>query len=207
MRMNELKLPNCIKVPPRVRATFVKQEWSGNKKGCAVPVGEERIDVTDRLLRLPADSIRSLSDDTYESDALVEGRHDHDGPFAVKVVEELDAFLEIFGIDTPGLTDDHLSQLRGIYRVDPAGPESIDLLWHTVLCNRQDTYAAGNVDYSIREMLKALFGSNLIVTSVISQKYNETGLIFTYVPVTDAQATELYDAARDEEIGEVDLAA
>jgi hypothetical protein len=80
----------------KVIALFQPQEWSGRKKDYAENIGELiEIDVTYRLVNLDMETIKFLSDDSTESDELVRGLHDHDGPFAVYVVEAAQKFFRV----------------------------------------------------------------------------------------------------------------
>ena len=57
--------------------------------------GEQDIDVTDRIRALSREDALAIENDSYEADALVDGLHDHHGPYYVECEE---AIREYFGV-------------------------------------------------------------------------------------------------------------
>lgn len=202
--MDELRTIEKASEPPRIFASFQRQEWTGRRDDCAMPVGKpELIDVTTRVLRMSAADITSLSDDSIEGDALVEGRHDHGGPFAVYIRQEVEDFLEEHGIYDPrALTDIQLAKLRKTYKVDPSVPEPKDLLWYFYLGPIGSELSVPSIADGIKGMMERLHQPSVFTTTVTSQLYNETGIVMSRDILTNDEATELYEAARSEELGE-----
>ncbi len=203
--MKKIVLPDGIKTPPRIQATFQRQQWTGRRDDCAASVGDpERIDVTSRVLRMEAENIACLSDDSYEGDSLVAGRHDHDGPFAVYIREEVRDFFEIYGIvNLHDLSEEHLEQLRELYGVDITVPEPKELLWSTYLGPAGADVSVVEVADSIKGLLGVLKQPNVFATPVISRLYNESAIVFSREVLTADEAVDLYDAARGKEMGQV----
>lgn len=79
----------------RIIANFLRQEWVGDT---CHPVGEEiPVDVTARVLALPAAEIHKIVDDREESDRLCRREADwHGGPFRVCVEQSI---LDYFGVE------------------------------------------------------------------------------------------------------------
>jgi hypothetical protein len=204
--MNKIVLPDCIKTPPRIWATFQRQQWTGRRDDCSAPVGDpERIDVTSRVLRMEAENITCLSDDSYEGDALVEGRHDHDGPFAVYIREEVGDFFELYGVvNLHDLTEEHLGQLRELYGIDISTPEPKQLLWSTYLGPAGTDVSVVEVTDSIKGLLGVLKQPNVFATPVISRLYNESAIVFSREVLTADEASDLYDTTRSKMIGQAD---
>lgn len=97
----------------RVIARFQPQAWI---RDCAVDIdGQCDLDVTDRLLQMPLNTIISLEDDEYVSDELVHGLTGHVGPHHAEVK---DSILEFFGVGKlADVTEEMLEQKRLQYAV------------------------------------------------------------------------------------------
>lgn len=135
----------------RIAAIFFPQYWGGPKKDHAYPAGDAvEIDVTDGILKMSAEAIRCLSNDSYEADALVDDRHDHGGPFSVQVRDQVEEFFKSFGIDNlEALTDEKLAEIRKSYGIDPIVPESKKLF---IPISTSDEFQGKTADYSEVEL-------------------------------------------------------
>lgn len=76
---------------PRCIILFRPQAWINDY---AVFIdGEQEIDVTDRIQALSREDALDIEDDSYEADALVEGLHNHRGPYYVECEDAIREFL------------------------------------------------------------------------------------------------------------------
>lgn len=124
---------------PRLFADFQPQQWYGPKEDVCIPVGESfKIDVTSQVLALtPEDLSNFAGDDSIDADNIVQGLHDHTGPFYVTIMEEMDRFFELHGTDRKNLTDDHLSALREKY-ADEANDDEWDGIYRCPKCENTE---------------------------------------------------------------------
>jgi hypothetical protein len=94
-------------------ATFRPQAWIDDY---AVDIdGKVDFDVTQALLELPLEKIRTFKEHNHDSDVLADDlqeQKDHSGPFEVDV--DIDKWLEENGLDggRADLTQEQLDQLR-----------------------------------------------------------------------------------------------
>lgn len=117
MGSNGFLLPNGNELwvhPKVIMATFIPQAWQNDY---AVEVdGRREVDVTTKVLQLPLESIRKMTDDQEQSDWLIEvdkmgedGRGHH-GPFRVEVSYAIEKF---FGVEElSDITPEMLANMR-----------------------------------------------------------------------------------------------
>ena len=106
----------------RILATFHAERWTDGAPMGTPPVPVCKpvdVDVTDDILAMDLSDIRSLKDDDYSTNDLVDARAlGHDGPHHVRVVESIKATL---GVDSlPDLTNEKLEAARAARQRDAA---------------------------------------------------------------------------------------
>ncbi len=70
----------------RIIATLVREAWV-NHVMVDLDDGRSQHDVTDQVVALGESAALNLTDDSYETDSLVD--HDHSGPFRVEVAQAI----------------------------------------------------------------------------------------------------------------------
>lgn len=111
----------------RLIAEFRPQSEVGKR---LVNLPSTKFDATDAFLSLRIDEIKAFKHNNYDSDALSEGlceRKRHNGPFEVDV--DVDAWLDLHGIERKSMTVDDLSSLRKKYPLRAATHKSIDVVY------------------------------------------------------------------------------
>lgn len=89
----------------KIMCTFFKQEWGGRKSSDAYLVGEEEIDATNVILKLPYEQLIALKDNTDSTDTIGRLVFNWDGPYYVHVT---DAVCEYFGVyDVKDITQEN----------------------------------------------------------------------------------------------------
>ena len=62
--------------------------------GCEIPLDRIKIDVTEHVLEMGEDKALQIRDCSTVSDNLVEGLHDHNGPFSVLCEDAISEFFD-----------------------------------------------------------------------------------------------------------------
>lgn len=81
----------------RITGLFIKQEWGGRRGDDAIPVGTERFDATDAVLRLSHAELMNLKDHDESTDEVGRNHVRWDGPCEVSLVS---AICEYFNVAT-----------------------------------------------------------------------------------------------------------
>lgn len=115
-------------VAPKVWAEFQAQQWVGHNEDTCMPIGEAvEFDVTDKILQLPYEKLKTFKDGSYDSDDLAADlpeRRKHGGPFEVYLVTELDEWLGEMGYpDREALTAEQWQQVHTLYPLQTKSPE------------------------------------------------------------------------------------
>ena len=106
---------------PRISASVALQEWHGRKKEQLVTLREVTFDATAAILRRSVPEVRQLLDSDHNTDPVVRESEcpefrAHQGPFDVTVVEAIEAFLSLHGVEgREALTDDRWEAIRAQY--------------------------------------------------------------------------------------------
>ena len=77
----------------RCLVVFQPQAWVNDYAVDIDPQGGWQIDVTDRVREMGQKAALLIDDCSPESDELVHGLHDHQGPFSVWCREQIDLFF------------------------------------------------------------------------------------------------------------------
>lgn len=82
----------AVQDPTRIIATFKRQEWRGPDDDHLHTVNTEYWDVTARVERMEREEIKSLRDNDYSTDELVQPYAQHDGPHTVEVTDQIQTY-------------------------------------------------------------------------------------------------------------------
>lgn len=94
----------------RIIGQFVKQAWGGRKGDDAIFVEEVEFDATSAVLNMHWNEFNALKDNDITSDAVGRSLVDWNGPFEVKLVDQVCAY---FGVEKIGrITPTHLFYAR-----------------------------------------------------------------------------------------------
>lgn len=77
----------------RCVVTFFPQAWINNYAERIDPQEGIEIDVTQRVIKMGMDEALEIKNDSDDSDSLVEGFHNHKGPFTVHCEKAVKAFF------------------------------------------------------------------------------------------------------------------
>lgn len=107
-----------------ILAEFQPEIWDARDN--AVEAGPlQHIDVTERVLSMALANIHAIKDRRESSDALVDGLHDHAGPFQVSVERSIGAF---FGVDEIAeITQAALDEKKLQYGIDVPKTYEVEL--------------------------------------------------------------------------------
>jgi hypothetical protein len=82
--------------PNRIIATFNRQEWTGTHLEQLRQIEKQYWDVTDEIERLVEEEgtgkVKDLIDNDYSTDNLLRDHVQHDGPFSVRVTDQIQTY-------------------------------------------------------------------------------------------------------------------